>query len=161
MKRFALVILLMFFGAALHAQAVDSSAINRVKSYRSFLSTVSKAYGIRLKLKGLYVSRGQFYFSFQISNHSPLSYPVDFIHFYIHDRLSGKRSSVQELEMVPIYKDTLSCVHPGVDRDFMIVVPQFTIPNAQECLLEIFEQSGGRNLTLKILNRDLYRAKPL
>lgn len=159
--KYVLLILLLFSSRPLTAQKADSSVVSKVKETGSFLYQQTKAYGIRIELKGIYLHNQQLYFSFSIFNRSRLNYPVDFIHFYIHDRVTVKRTSVQETELVPFYMDPVSHIPAKSKQNFVIVLPQFTIPSAKECILELFELNGGRNLTLKVTNKCIFQARTL
>jgi hypothetical protein len=159
--KYALLTLSLFFCDLLPAQKADSSVVGKVKETSSFLYQQTKAYSIRIELKGIYLHNQQFYFNFAITNRSRLNYPIDFIHFYIRDRVTVKRTSVQEIELVPLYIDSVSVVAAKTKQNFIIVLPQFTIPDRKECIFELFELNGGRNLTLKITNMDIFRIKPL
>lgn len=160
MKYVLFVPLLLFYFRST-AQKVDSSLISRVKEYPSHLYQQSKAYGIKIELKGIYLHNQQLYFSFAISNCTRLSYPIDFIHFYMRDKVIAKRTSVQELDLVPLYMDTVAIVSAKAKQNFVMVLPQFTIPTAKECILELFELSGGRNLSLKVTNKCIFQARSL
>lgn len=159
--KYVLLIPLFLLCHELPAQKVDSGFVRKVKENRSFLDLEAKAYGIRIELKGIYQHDQLLYFSFSIFNRSRLNYPVDFIHFYIRDRITVKRTSVQELELLPLYMDTVSMVPTKSNQNFVIVLPQFTIPGAKECILELFELNGGRNLSLKITNKNIFSTKPI
>lgn len=159
--KYVLLILLFFLSQALPAQQADSAIVSKAKETGSFLYQQTKAYGIKIELKGIYLHNQQLYFSFSIFNRTRLNYPVDFIHFYIRDRVTVKRTSVQDVELVPIYMDAVSTVPAKSKQNFVIVLPQFTIPGAKECLLELFELNGGRNLNLKISNKCIFQARAL
>ncbi len=159
--KYVLLILLLFSYHLLPAQKADSSVISKVKETSSFLYQQSKAYGIRIELEGVFLHNQQLYFSFAIFNRTRLNYPVDFIHFYIRDHVKLKRTSVQEVELVPLYMDLVTNVPAKSKQNFVIVLPQFTIPGAKECILELFELNGGRNLTLKVTNKCIFQARAL
>lgn len=159
--KFVFLILLLFLSDVLPAQKADSAIVSKAKETGSFLYQQTKAYGIKIELKGIYLHNQQLYFSFTIFNRTRLNYPVDFIHLYIRDRVTVKRTSVQEVELVPIYFDPVSNIPAKSNQNFVIVLPQFTIPGTKECILELFELNGGRNLSLKIINKNIFSSKPL
>lgn len=159
--KYVLLILLLFSSRPLTAQKADSSVISKVKETGSFLYQQTKAYGIRIELKGIYLHNQQLYFSFTIFNRSRLNFPVDFIHFFLRDRVTVKRTSVQEVELSPLYMDPVTTVAAKSKQNFVIMLPQFTIPGAKECILELFELNGGRNLTLKVTNKCIFQARAL
>jgi conjugative transposon TraN protein len=159
--KYVLSILLSLSYGLVYAQKADSSIAVKAKGAASFLYLQTKAYGIRIELKGIYVHNQLFYFNFFISNRSRLNYPIDFIHFYIRDRVTAKRTSVQEIELIPLYIDSVSNVSAKSKQNFVIVLPQFTIPDRKECILELFELNGGRNLRLKVTNNCIFQVRAL
>lgn len=159
--KYVFLIPFLVFPFLLPAQKADSSIVARVKESGAFLLGGSKAYGIRIELKGIYIHGQQLYFSFRVSNRSRLDYPIEFIHLYVHDKATAKRTSVQDVELTPLFSDTLSNVKAKTRKDFVIVVPQFTLPASKETMFEIFELNGGRNLKLKITNKFIFQARAL
>ena len=145
----------------LNAQAVDSSLIMKVKEARSFIRYGKKINSLTISIEKLFVNNEVFWFGFSIRNRSSLSYPVDLLRLFIRDMTKTNRSSVQELEITPIYLDTVLLVPAKTDTKILIAVSKFTIPDNKVCVLELFETNGGRNVFLEINNRQLFLAKPI
>lgn len=161
MKTLLAIITILCFCETVHAQTNDSTLADDVRQSRPFLSEKANAFRLSLELNVIHVRKETFWLGFTIYNRSNLSFPIDFIRLYIKDRKQAKRSSAQELEILPIYMDTITNVPAKRTEKFVIAVPKFTIPDNKECLIEIFETNGGRNLTMKITNQQLFKAKSL
>ena len=140
---------------------MDSSLIVKVKEARSFIRYGKKINSLTISIEKLFVNNEVFWFGFSIRNRSGLSYPVDLLRLFIRDMTKTNRSSVQELEITPIYLDTVHLVPAKTDTKFLIAVSKFTIPDNKVCVLELFETNGGRNVFLEINNRQLFLAKPI
>lgn len=120
-----------------------------------------RRYRMKLSLRAIGSADGLLFLGLQMANHSLLDYPIDFFRLYVRDRERVKRSSVQDQEMVPVYEDTACVIPGGGSLKHVIAVPAFTLANNKEFLIELYEKNGGRVLTLRISNRDLFRLRKL
>lgn len=145
----------------LRAQKPDSVVLATLAKAPAFMVFGKRANGLVLSLETLHVKDEVYYLRFAIKNKSALSYPVELFRLYIRDKNHATRSSQQEIELLPVYADTVTSVPPHSIRRFLIALPKFTIPDNKICLLEMFELSGGRNLSLEITNRQLFLARPV
>ncbi len=132
---------------------------SNAKNEKVFFSRKSKKYEMKLQLRTIHVAKDNLLFGFKILNRSNLDFDVDFMRMYIRDRKQIKRSSIQEIELLPVYKDNIKKVAGTGKKRFVIIVPKFTIPDKKEFLVEVFEKDGGRHISLKIKNKHLLRAK--
>lgn len=132
-----------------------------VRTAKPFLIKSKNKFDLKVQLTGIYFSNNILFFSFIVSNFSNLDYTFDFNRFYLRDHHTTKLSSFQQREITPVKKDTLTSLAGHSTKDFVIAVPQFTIPDQKEFLFEMYERNGGRNISLRIKNRHLLKAKPL
>jgi len=149
-----------FTGKPLAAQELADN-VNRVKAFRTASFKKVKKDKIRLKLQSIRLKDDLIYFVFDLANASAITYPVDFIRLYIQDQKKDKRTSFQQNEITPYFKDTVTAIPAYSHCKYVIAVPSFTIPDNKKVLFEMYELNGGRNLKLEIKNRYLYHAKPL
>lgn len=131
----------------------------RSKESKPFFSTRIRKYRMKLQLQTIYLADDILYFGFEIANRSNIPYNIDFTKVFIQDKQKVKRSSVQQRELAPLYKDTLSTIPGNSVVQWVIAVPQFTIPEHRHFVLEIYERNGGRHLTLEIKNRQLFESR--
>lgn len=136
-----------------------SGRITRAKKNLKFHSTGK--YKIQLSVKGIYIKDNVMFFHLNMANKSNIKYDVEFLRFYIRDKSTVKRTASQELNLKPIY------VHgnpsPISGRSTVQVVyafEKFTIPEAKNLNIELFEKNGGRNLMLSLKNKTIVNAKP-
>jgi hypothetical protein len=140
---------------------VDSSCISKVKQAKPFIKFGKRTEKLVLSLEKLFVKDEVYWMGFAIKNNSRLTYPIELFRLYIKDQTATRRSSQQELELLPLYADSISIVPAKKAIRFLIALSKFTIPDNKFCLLEMFETNGGRNLTIEISNRQLFLAKPV
>jgi hypothetical protein len=135
--------------------------IREIKHARPRFSRHTQAHQMRLKLRTIHRANGLIFLGFDIANYSNLDYPIDFIRLYIADQKRIKRSSTQENDLTPVYKDTSSSIPGHTHIRYVVAVPSFTIPDAKQFHIQVYEANGGRNLELTVKNRELLNAQPL
>lgn len=130
--------------------------INKKKVIKS---SKVRSYDVELSLKGVYVESNKLYFQIGLKNDSWIDYPIRQLKFFVRDIKKSKRTTVQEIELEPVYKlgDT-KVIHNRSEQTVVFAVPSFTIPASKKLLLQIQEANGGRQLQLKISNKQLIRA---
>jgi conjugative transposon TraN protein len=135
--------------------------LNQIKTAAPFLSKSVHKYEMRLRLRSIYVSGDRMYFGLELNNKSNLTYDLGFIRTYIQDEQKVKRSSFQETEITPVYKDSLRAVLGGTKSELLIAFPKFTLSRNKRFRIELFEKDGGRDLFLEIKNHQLLRTRNL
>ena len=121
-----------------------------------------KSWSMQTKVSGIYVHDDIIYYQLSLSNQSPLDYDIDFIRFYIRDKLQSKRTASQEIELKPIHiAGNIKQVKAGVGSTIVVALEKFTVPDAKLLAIEIAERNGGRHLQLKVNNRKIIKARVL
>lgn len=123
--------------------------------------THTSEYHMGLRLDNIDMGGPYLFLRLTVTNHSTLDYTPDFLRLYICDQSRARRTSRQDQEITPAYADTLPTIHGNASRSIVLAIPRLTIPNHREFQLELYERSGGRSLTLRLRNRQLFRARPL
>lgn len=130
-------------------------------------STVRKTEkeGILLALRAIYLKSDVLFFDLEITNKTNLSYEVESLHWWIDDRKQRKATNVQEYQVFPVYQRyDVKVVPPKTSIREVIVLPKLTIPDQRELRLELLEKAlgnTGRQLSLKMKNKDILKAKSL
>lgn len=118
--------------------------------------------GVITKVIGIYIKEDVIYFQLEIHNHSPLDYDIDLLKFHIVDKKKGKRTAVQENEMMPLHiagnKTKVKAYNFSV---VVVALDKFTIPDAKFLGIQMMEKSGGRHFNLKVYNGQLLKARVL
>jgi len=120
----------------------------------------SRNFGIQYILKGIYSHNDLLFFHLQLTNSSTVSFDIDYLTFKIVDKKVPKRTAIQEQSIVPLRAyNQITTVAGGKEERTVFVLQKFTIPNDKQLVIELIEQDGGRNQTLRIENSDLVRAE--
>lgn len=115
-----------------------------------------------LELNGFYVKGSFMFCRLMLENNSMIDYDIDQLRLYLKDKEQAKRTASQELEIQPlaISGDTVS-VKSLTEQSIIIAVPKFTIPRGKFLFIEIMEENGGRNLALRVKNKQVLKANSL
>lgn len=145
-------------------QLINENELNdfmyRARTAQAFLHKKVNQFEMHLQLRSIFFYKDILFFSFWLANGSSLDYDLDFTRLYIRDKVKTKHTSYQEREMVPLKQDSIQVIPGRSSVNLVIAVPKFTIPDNKEFYFEVFESNGGRNLSLKIKNRQLLKSKP-
>jgi len=133
----------------------------KARQLKPFLSTTTRKYRMKLQLQAICRLDDLLFFSIDIANRSNLPYDIDFVRLYIRDMGKMRRSSIQQREIAPVYKDSVSIIPGNASLKWVVAVPKFTIPDHRKFVLEVYERGGGRHLMLEVKNRQLFQARAL
>jgi conjugative transposon TraN protein len=129
---------------------------------RFILRKKDKRYGMNFRLDGLYIKDDALYYQISLSNQTFLDYDIDQLRFFIRDQRKPKRTASQEREIQPLFiHNNILAVHGKSTQVMVFALPRFTIPDGKYLTIQLMEKNGGRNLKLKIYNRQLVQAKPV
>jgi conjugative transposon TraN protein len=120
----------------------------------------SKRFGVQYLLKGIYTYNGFLYFHTQLKNSSNVPFDVDFIRLKIVDKITAKRTAIQETVIFPVraYHHDLQ-IRGKKSQRTVFALEKFTIPDDKQLIVELFEKEGGRHQRFVVENSDLIRAK--
>jgi hypothetical protein len=137
------------------------SIFEKIAGLKKFMHGIRDSkYAVRLQLKGIYIDNDILYYQLELQNYSNLSYDIELLRFFIKDKKQSKRTASQELEQTPLYVYGNTGSVPGQSKIIMVVaLPRFTIPDKKLMVVQLMEKNGGRNLSLKINNNKLVKAK--
>jgi conjugative transposon TraN protein len=120
----------------------------------------SRRFGIQYTLKGIYSHNSLLYFHLQLKNATNVPFNVDYISFKIADKKLAKRTAMQEQVIQPLRAHNHLTVIGGRRTERMVfALPQFTLPDDKQLIVELHEQNGGRHQRFTVENADLIRAR--
>lgn len=120
------------------------------------------AWKISTTLMGVYTKENISYFQMKLTNKSSMDYDTDALGFYIRDKKRSRRTAIQENELIPIYiAGNYKKVKAHQRTVFVIAFERFTIPDAKYMAMQMSEKNGGRNLLIKINNKQIVKARAL
>jgi conjugative transposon TraN protein len=121
-----------------------------------------KKEGLLFRVTGIYVKDDVLYYQLEIHNHSAIDYDIDLLKFFIRDKKKGKRTSLQENELTPLYiagnKTKVKAYKFSV---IVTALDKFTIPDAKFLGIQMMEKNGGRHFNLKVYNNQILKARLL
>lgn len=121
-----------------------------------------KKWDVEAKVIGIYIKNEILYYQIEFSNKSPIDYTVEYLRFYIRDQKAVKRTSIQEIELTPLHiAGNTSQVKANGKSTIVIALDRFIIPDRKYFGIEIGEGNGGRNLSLRLNNKNILRALTL
>lgn len=118
----------------------------------------AESYGIQARLNHIYTLGDYVFMDVSYDNHTKLHYDIDEFRFKIDDKKVTKASTVQSLEIKPVY--TLFD-QPGFTKHYrnVFVFRKFTFPGNKVLHIELNEQQlSGRMVSLQIPYKDLLNA---
>ncbi|PQV51468.1 uncharacterized protein DUF4138 [Jejuia pallidilutea] len=112
--------------------------------------------GIILKIENIVFDKEELYFVITVENKSSLDYDVNFLNLTIQTRKKGKKKSLQNLNLAPVFVHNMpSRIKEAQITKLVYVVPKFSISNERLVLLELNEKNGERNVKLKISDKTI------
>jgi conjugative transposon TraN protein len=147
---------------AVNERDIQSDSKLALKQYVSGRIDKHSKHQMNLSLQEIFIHDNTLYYRIQIRNKSSISYDIKSLKFLIRDRKTVKRTSSQETEINPLFIGNKSGRIPAYASTTMIyVVKKFTIPHGKTLFINLFEENGGRHLTIKVNNKDILKAKML
>jgi len=121
-----------------------------------------KKWDMQARVKGIFIKDETVFYQLSLKNISSINFTPDFIRFYIRDKKRSKRTASQEVELRPIYSyGNVNTIPGNEEKNKVFSFEKFTIPEAKFLFIEIMEKNGGRNLTLKVKNKKIIKARVL
>lgn len=150
----------LIFQTAMTETDLEQCAQQILEADKVVILKREKDFKIGLFLKGIYIKDDVMFFHFGMNNTSNINYDVDFLRFYIRDQERAKRTASQEIGVTPVYvHGNDQQIAANTNQDVIYAMNKFTIPDAKNLMIEMFERNGGRHLTLAIRNRNIVNAR--
>jgi conjugative transposon TraN protein len=119
-------------------------------------------FDITLDVKGIYAHGNVLYLQLALKNNSSVSYDIQSLRFFIQDQKRIKRTAEQEVDMAPLYiSGNVSQIPAASEQTVAVALPKFTIPDKKYLDVQLMEKNGGRNLSIRISNKYLMKAKSM
>lgn len=118
-----------------------------------------RAEGMRLRLRGLWLSEGRLWFGLEWENRGAIGFRAGYARWFIRDRRQVRRTAIQELPLEPLSGGTPE----GIAADSVVhswtAFNPFALARDKELVLEVAEKGSGRVLELVIKHQELLKAK--
>lgn len=160
-----------FAGEDIVRANLTGSAVNQAAAHN--LAQMAAAYpgpdkmatessGIGLRVSGPFIGQSMMLFRVHLINKTDIGYHIENLRFFIRDKKRARRSAIQQQEIRPVYvlNDT-SVVAGRSTRRIVFAFKQFTIPGHKYLDIRVREESGSRELSLRIPARRVKKPLPL
>lgn len=152
----------VFRGGSPPQGSLETLASHLLASLESSLRIKRNKMKMQFELDGLFVDGGRIFFRVHLINQSDLGYEIGQFRTFLLDKKQFKRTAVQEKEFTPQWlTGKLDFVPPRSKKSLLFVLPQFTIPDKKELIIQLMENNGARNFSLKMGNNHLQKATPI
>jgi conjugative transposon TraN protein len=119
-------------------------------------------YQMVFALQDIFIQNDIMFYRIQIRNKSAVNYDIKSLKFIVKDRKKVKRTSSQEVDLIPVYIENESQnVRGYASSTIVYALRKFTIPDRKTLHINLFEENGGRHLNLKVDNKDILKARSL
>lgn len=136
------------------------SCFNISKKSRFIKKIGERQNGILFANYGIYIRDNVIYFQLLIKNKTRINYDIDFIKFYIRDKVLVKKTAIQDVEAPVLFEDNPNKVVLGKTKVVKVfALPKFTIPDDKNLVIELYEKNGGRHSRLTIPNSVIIQAR--
>ena len=125
----------------------------------SFFNIKAKDYSIILGLDAIHVADSVLWITLHLNNRSLIDLDVSGVRFFVSDRKRARRTAVQDVELMPIYRrgDVL-LKGKGSCRLYFAFRP-YVIDRSKELQIQVIDEDSGRHLLLQIGHRKLLKAR--
>lgn len=123
-----------------------------------------KSQGINLYLKNILYDRDVMYLVLGMDNTSKLDYQIDYLRTYVTQmRQIGESSAIQDVPVDPIkvFDATEIVIPRHGEITKVIAIERLTLEKDRRLMVQMGEESGGRQLSIAISSEELITARPL
>lgn len=116
---------------------------------------------IRLGLGELVEKDGLLFIQLAVENESWVDYLPENWVFTVQDKKQGKRTAIRQVNKEPVAFRTFEGVAGKSGGVAVFAFPRFTISDAKELSIQVFESNGDRNPFLTLSGKQLLHVKPI
>ena len=138
------------------ASKIASESANRTAAH-------TKNGQVKSEVSNITVFENKLFYKLLLKNRSNIAYDIDFIHFYVRDLKTAKRTVTQDKEVYPTYSlggENLTIAGKS-KGGHVFAFNKFPITKDQALFIEVYEKNGGRHQTMKVKQRDIEKAQPI
>lgn len=132
-----------------------------IVSRAPFLNKRVKNQKMNLVLHDIFLKDSLLLFGIKLSNKSLLDYRIEGITFFVKDRKKFKRTSIQKIQLTPVYNTPLKIVGGMESVDLVFAFNPFTYLDSQNLVIQVTEEDGGRILELPVKSKTLLKVRTL
>jgi conjugative transposon TraN protein len=139
---------------------LDSDA-SIILNQEAFLHRRTTEQDIELILRGIYIKDHLMWFKLNLENKSDIDFQTDYIRFFTKDKHLGKRTAVQETDLLPAWRSPDLPIAGQNKQTVVFAFPAFTIDKHKKLVIQISEKNGGRLLNLEIPVKTILKSQSI
>lgn len=151
----------VFKDVSLNSRQLDDYAGIVTGSYPFLKGVHYRKHGMSFGLNGIYIKDDVLFFRYNVKNNTAIRYDKSSLRFYIRDKEKAKRTAEQDKEIQPLYVQHTGTAENDTGENIVVAFPKFTIAENKDFVTELMEQGGDRNLSCKLDQDKLLKAKTL
>ena len=122
---------------------------------------MARAYGLRLRLKGVYMLDSLLWLALDLEDQTAIGFTPGSLRIYMEDKKKVKRTAAQDVDVDPVFAEPLGKMG-GFDRRVTAVAFRpFVGGRGKRLVIEVSDESGNRQVVLKVKGKVLLKAKRL
>ena len=133
----------------------------QVRGMRRFMRVQRKQQDIRLQLSGIWLSENAMWYTLKLNNRSQVDFRTGYLRFFLRDCKRSKRTAIQEIEVLPVYRSTTPKVGGLGQAQWVIGFHPFTVPPDKKLIIQVNEKGNGRTVILPVKSKVVLRARRL
>lgn len=140
-----------------------SIAFTNISAKNGYLTSnnATRYKDITMIVKGVYVNENNTFLKIYIENNSSIDYNIDALSFYVRARDQSKTITNDQMQILPIDKLQSNNIALHDSQELIFVFEKFTINNEKVFCIDLTEDKGERNLSLKLNSNIISKAKNL
>ena len=116
---------------------------------------------VRLGLGEVVEKEGVLFFQLAVENESGVDFLPKKWQFTVQDKKQAKRTAIREVILEPISFSPFQGVGGKAAGVAVFAFPRFTISDAKELSIQVFERNGDRNPAVKLSGKKLLQVQPI
>ena len=126
---------------------------------RGFLHRRAVGDGLCLRLKGTYLRDSLLWLSLEVQEHTAMGFQIGTVRVWSEDRKKIRRTASQAVEVSPVYTGGSGPVAGFGRRVLTVALRPMVIGKGRRLVVEVSDESGDRQVRVKVKRRMLLRAR--
>ena len=148
-------------GTAMNAGEVSSVIHELTQSTPDRMVWGKRTGRIRLGLGEIVEKEGLLFFQLAVENESWVDYLAQKWQFTVQDKRRAKRTAIRRVELEPISFSPFPSAEGKSKGMVVFAFPRFTIADAKEFAIQVFETNGDRNPMVSLSGKKLLQVNPI
>ncbi len=126
-----------------------------------FIHRGQTAQALSLRLTGIYLSESTLWLKLRLHNNVQVDFQPASVRFFLRDKKRSKRTALHETEIFPVYAPAYDVTKGAASSTWTLGFKPFTVPKHQRLIIQVGDESGGRQVMLRIPSRLILKGRRL